>query len=693
MAGAPESGDPTVRGLRPPEESMKKTSLTILVFVAAFSVQAQSINPNRNQAITQPPGYTSSANSVNGALAVGGNGYTTIQAAVTAAGATGSVVILPTYTGSDSWTNPNNVPIKDMRPHNPNNALNYAAGPSPTATGPMPRTTIKAADYGAICNGVHDDTANIQAAVNALTTLIGGAGGGMTYMGPAAVELPQGRCEISSTIVMKDYGSLLGSPNGTWIYPLEPWRGGSNGDLVDITTSYVANASSGNHGGGVNRQVSGISFEYNYYRTAHTAINVISGYGNNSSTPYPNGQNNPQSYQIPNVTITGNYIYAMDQGIVLTDCGNCNVFNNWIQDVRVGIATYNSYSLVTRDNNLIGSQTAFTPIKGNPVGLFASSQGKYWCKGGTGAACTSGTVTQVISSPQGFSVFGTTVETFYESAMIENCIGLNVNDSSYFGDSYGPVGIHIGRIDGLQWHASGASIVGPNGTVMEIEASTTAPWSGSVSRDGYRIDTGIFSSDTAGGTSNGIVIDGTSSNYPIRNFDIMNNEFANLHNGVVTQSPLTQSIISGNYGTTNSGSLIVLDNGSSNSYAQTVIADNTASDRERILDVIHGTGQLVGYNSSASQVTGTFTATGSGCSIASSTVGTLCASAITMSLPVAFADTNYNVTSCALSGASGAASPTLIGGSKTTTTFTVDEVSQTTGAVSGGNIYCTVVHP
>src|ERR1700734_2252600 len=104
MAGAPESGDPTVRGLRPPEENMKKTSLTILVFVAASSVQAQSINPNRNQAITQPPGYTSSANSVNGTLAVGGNGYTTIQGAVTAAGATGPVVILPTYTGSDSWT-------------------------------------------------------------------------------------------------------------------------------------------------------------------------------------------------------------------------------------------------------------------------------------------------------------------------------------------------------------------------------------------------------------------------------------------------------------------------------------------------------------------------------------------------------------------------------------------------------------
>jgi hypothetical protein len=392
------------------------------------------------------------------------------------------------------------------------------------------------------------------------------------------------------------------------------------------------------------------------------------------------------------VTITGNYVYAMDQGIVLTDCGNCNVFNNWIQDVRVGIATYNSYSLVTRDNNIIGSQTAFTPIRSNPVGLFSSSQAKYWCHGGTGAACSGGTLTQVIASPQGFSVFGTTVETFYESAIIENCIGLNVNDSSYFGDSYGPVGIHIGRIDGLQWHASGASIVGPNGTVMEIEASTSAPGKGSVSRDGYRIDTGIFSSDNAGGTSNGIVIDGNSSNYPIRNFDIMNNEFANLHHGIATKSPLTQSIISGNYGTTNSGSLIVLDNGSSNSYAQTVIANNTASDSEVILDLIHGTGQIVGYNSSGSQVTGTFTAKGSGCSIAAGTIGALCGSAVTMTIPVTFADTNYTVTGCALSGASGAAAPTLIAGSKTTGTFTVYEVSQTTSAVSGGTMNCTVTH-
>ena len=61
--------------------------------------------------------------------------------------------------------------------YNPTNAANYSAG----VTGPMPRTTIKAADYGAVCNGINDDTAAINAALAALTTLIGGAGGSTVY--------------------------------------------------------------------------------------------------------------------------------------------------------------------------------------------------------------------------------------------------------------------------------------------------------------------------------------------------------------------------------------------------------------------------------------------------------------------------------------------------------------------------------
>ena len=121
---------------------------------------------------------------------------------------------------------------------NPNSTTHYT-------TGIMPSTTIKAAEYGALCNGTNDDTAAIQAAVNGLSVVSGGVGlAGPLPMGSGTVELPQGRCEISAPIILMNYGSLIGSANGTWMTPKEPWKS-SNTDMVEVAEAY--DQSSFNH--------------------------------------------------------------------------------------------------------------------------------------------------------------------------------------------------------------------------------------------------------------------------------------------------------------------------------------------------------------------------------------------------------------------------------------------------------------
>lgn len=53
---------------------------------------------------------------IAGQFVVDGTTYTTIQAAITAAGATGSVTIPSNYAGTDTYTNPNKIQIIDLRP-------------------------------------------------------------------------------------------------------------------------------------------------------------------------------------------------------------------------------------------------------------------------------------------------------------------------------------------------------------------------------------------------------------------------------------------------------------------------------------------------------------------------------------------------------------------------------------------------
>jgi len=94
-----------------------------------------------------------------------GSAQTTLQAAMTAAGSNGAMEIPPTYAGTDTFTNPNGVFVDDLR----------------TSGAQQIERSVK--EFGAVCDGVADDTNALQAALAYADTH------GVT------LTIPQGTCK------------------------------------------------------------------------------------------------------------------------------------------------------------------------------------------------------------------------------------------------------------------------------------------------------------------------------------------------------------------------------------------------------------------------------------------------------------------------------------------------------------------
>ena len=106
-----------------------------------------------------------------------GSAQATLQAAMNAAGTNGAMVIPPNYAGTDSFTNPSGAKVTDLR----------------TTGAQQAERSVK--EFGAVCDGVTDDTNALQAAIN-----YANAHG-------VALTIPQGTCK---TRTLSWHGESMG---------------------------------------------------------------------------------------------------------------------------------------------------------------------------------------------------------------------------------------------------------------------------------------------------------------------------------------------------------------------------------------------------------------------------------------------------------------------------------------------------
>lgn len=116
---------------------------------------------NMTGALTSP-----SINGVKSPTSV--SAQTTLQKTVTAAGTTGSVMIPPNYTGTDTFTNTNGVYVEDRR----------------TTVAQQYARSVK--EFGAVCDGSTDDTNALQTALN------------YAHTNSVVLTLPAGTCKTQA---------------------------------------------------------------------------------------------------------------------------------------------------------------------------------------------------------------------------------------------------------------------------------------------------------------------------------------------------------------------------------------------------------------------------------------------------------------------------------------------------------------
>jgi hypothetical protein len=626
--------------------------------------------------------------------------YSNIGSAVTAAGTTRTAVIMPGYIGAATWTNPDNVNIMDSRPVGVQNHY--------------PTTSVKAADYGVKCSGNVDDAPAINAAVSAALVIASRpAGSPLTYPKvAAAVELPQGLCIIRSPILLKGFGSLQGSANGTWLQAGEPWTGDPS--MVEVVNDYTGTSNLPNGLGQAaqpNRFVKDINFQYGNKTRAMTGIKVWNQTGTRSTEPYPAGAGNLVGrYQIPQVRIEGDVFFAMDTAIDIEDCTDCVVDRDYINYVRDGVVDRgnNFFVLVSNSQITVGSYS-YTPLNSpanNPTAaLVSQAAARYLCSD-TSLNCSTGKSSlSLVVSPQGFTVHDTDVSGFDIDAWVINVEGLDFHDNGFDYGGNGGAGaagyanptIYIGNIQWAQFHHNLVGNARSDSNAIEVAAATSNS-SDSYNLDGIWITDNYIQSYQAGSTGAGIYFDRpTKASFVKRNFYIQNNQFLKLAYGLYINSPLQYSVIRGNYGSAYIGrSLIDFDYPGSTVFQGTVVADNTTPNAVKAVAETSGGGYQIGYNQGGpngtpTQLTGTQVGAAAGCTITAGAVGNQCGP-VTVTWPQPFGDSFYNITSCVVQ--SGKGNNTVSQAAVTNTSaMTVYEVALSITATGGGTIVCSASHP
>ena len=587
--------------------------------------------------------------SINGTYFVGAGAYSTIQAAITAAGTTGSVTILPNYGGTDLFTNPNSIRVADLRlMSNTSSAVR----------------DVYASDFGAKCNGTANDTAGIQAALNAQYAFSIPAGSTRVAI---SVHLPQGTCMITAPLAVGIYGQLVGEGASTFLVGNYFSWVGTDYTMVEI--SYNGTLPGGSTAvtrtfGNFN--VLGINSSTIATATAFSVINTANVY-------------DPSGHALGQISFEHIDVNNMDTAFELQDIVNFQFHFVWVAQVRVawdlnGDAIQGFFDHVYAQ---VGSW-AGTSNHATTVGLLVQPNNKY------GAGCASHSL---YCAPQGIFFHDSSIVAFDRNIDIEQCVQCDIHDNtldlSASGASGSGAGIYLGTYalgGGLWIHHNYIGTTKANTYLIYSTAST----SGS-GIDGLWITDNHFLDYSSPGTTIGIAFVGS---VPLRQVHIDNNNFYQLNVAIASQQSLLYSTVRGNSGSTISAYLINLVNSGTPDYSGTTIESNTDSDSIPVINEGAATGFFTGYNRSPAQVLGTFTATGTGCTYAAGFVGSSCSVSMTIATP--FITTNYTVTGCSVLGSSthnyiSAVGPFTVGG-----TFPVAETASDTTATGGGTISCTV---
>jgi hypothetical protein len=565
-----------------------------------------------------------------------------------------------------------------------------------TNTKAAPIASVKASEYGALCNGTNDDTKAIQAAVDAITVVAGGVESNPPYPRSAGtVELPQGKCMIHSPIILSNYGSIQGSANGTWLSALEPWTATPvDNAMIEIRQSWNKALYNSQMTSSINRFVRNINFIYAAHVHSITAIKVYNQTGTTSSMPYPADDTNPQHFQIPGVIIEGVAVYSMDTAFDLEDCGECVIQNSQVFYVKNGLIDgANNYSLVLDNSAIQAGSKSYTATPTSTNGIFAASQARWVCVKGTGPSCTGGTVQRtLIASPQGLTVSKTTVEAFDVDANIGNMIGLVLNNSAFdLGGYTSGVPNPTILLGDINWTIITGCFIASSRTdsnVVEIRAATSAP-TDAVNLDGtWIVDSWIQAYTPA--KASGIQFD--SGPYARRNVYVERVQFSHLVSGASILSPLTYSVLRDNYGFDMSGQLLYFNAAGTGSFQSTLVDGNTTADSVKVVNVVAGTGLVYGYNQSPAQFLGTQVVQAPGCSFAAGAIGNHCAAKITFSSAGGSPMTSNSykplctIQNTAVDGNVALGAVTDL----TTASLTVTEIALSTATTGGGTINCSL---
>lgn len=574
----------------------------------------------------------------------------TIQSAVTAAGTTGSVLVPAGYAGADHITsNPSGVQVDDHRPmSNLNSAID----------------TLYASQYGAVCNGGVDDTNAIQAAITAayaynLPT---------TLHKQMTVVLPQGSCLITHPLELGANGSLVGQDDTSYLVcDYAAWQGSDYHCLEMVGNGQI--------GGGASigiRRIGG----FGLIGISNASIpNTEAIFISNSANLY-----GPSNYAFRNISLDHILGSGFDTFLDAQDFADSTISNLNVSTVRVGL-NFNgdAVNIQVSDSNIFDGSLGATSTTGTTYGMIVQTNTKY-----TNGSNICGS--NLYCSPQGISVYHSNVLSFDTDLYQQQCVSCTYQNGAFDQAAGGPA--HAGYAIQLGPSASGGGLQIINMTLGTFDPAGTILFSQMVGGQAWITGNYIYL-DAPATTTSAIGINLTGSGTASQ-FSINDNKFNGLSYGTIVGQNLTYSSIRGNTGGA-TNTLIWLAESAGLVHTGTVVEENV--DSASVLAVTEGdaTGMRIGWNQSPTQFLGSQTAFATGCTFAAGTIGSKCATAVTISWPTAFADSSYVVQCSVQSPATGA---TGIGnaGIVDRTSILVNEVALDTVSTGGGTLVCTGQH-